>query len=155
MKKFISLFLSLVMLLSITAGIDFSAYAASYSGTCGDNLTWSLDTDTGVLTIDGSGAMTNYSSSSAPWYECRTSITDIELSSELTSIGNYAFYYCTSLTSLAIPDSVTSIGDYAFSSCTSLTNVTIPDGITIIGTEIFSYCSKLTNITIPNSVTSI
>ena len=32
----------------------------TYSGTCGENLTWTLDTDTGVLTISGTGAMTNY-----------------------------------------------------------------------------------------------
>ena len=41
----------------------------------------------------------------------------------VTSIGDYAFYYCDSLTSVVIPDSVTSIGDYAFYNCTSLTSV--------------------------------
>ena len=36
------------------------ADAAAYSGKCGANLTWSLDTDTGVLTISGTGDMYNW-----------------------------------------------------------------------------------------------
>ena len=32
-----------------------------------------------------------------------------------------------------IPDSVTSIGDYAFSYCTRLTSITIPDSVISIG----------------------
>ena len=48
---------------------------------------------------------------------------DIE-NSQLTSIGDDAFYYCTSLASIEIPASVTSIGELAFSSCTSLASVT-------------------------------
>ena len=42
----------------------------------------------------------------------------------MTSIGEYAFSYCTGLTSITIPDSVTSIGNYAFYNCTGLTNIT-------------------------------
>ncbi|MCC8072753.1 MAG: leucine-rich repeat protein, partial [Clostridiales bacterium] len=156
MKKFISLFLSIAMLLSITAGIDFSAYADTYSGTCGDNLIWSLDTDTGVLTISGSGDMKNYSSSSsAPWYNYSDSITDVELLSGITSIGEDAFSHCKSLASVIIPNSVINIGKFAFWYCTSLTSVTIPDSVTSIGSYAFHECSSLTSITIPDSVTNI
>ena len=38
MKKVISLFLSLTMLLSIVSVVDFSAYASFETGKCGDNL---------------------------------------------------------------------------------------------------------------------
>ena len=55
----------------------------------------------------------------------------------------------------AIPDSVTSIGEYAFSWCTGLTSVTIPDSVTSIGNFAFYVCSSLTSITIPDGVTSI
>lgn len=41
----------------------------------------------------------------------------------VTSIGDYAFHYCTSLASVTIPASVTSIGKYAFLVCTSLTSL--------------------------------
>jgi len=75
--------------------------------------------------------------------------------SSVTSITNYAFYYCTSLTSVTIPISVTSIGKSAFYSCTSLTSVTIPNSVTSIGESAFYSCTSLTSVTIPNSVTYI
>ena len=73
----------------------------------------------------------------------------------VTSIGEYAFYYCSGLTSVTIPNSVTSIGYGAFWGCSGLTSVTIPNSVTSIGIHAFSYCSRLTSVTIPNSVTSI
>ena len=73
----------------------------------------------------------------------------------VTSIGDYAFYYCTSLTSVTIPDSVTSIGLLRSISCTSLASITIPDSVTSIGVAAFESCTSLTSVTIPDSVTSI
>ena len=73
----------------------------------------------------------------------------------VTSIGDYAFYYCTGLTSITIPNSVTDIGDYALRSCTGLTSITIPNSVTSIGDYTFRSCSGLTSISIPNSVTRI
>ena len=51
--------------------------------------------------------------------------------------------------------SVTSIGEYAFQYCSDLTSVTIPSSVTSIGYVAFRHCSKMTSFTIPNSVTSI
>ncbi len=146
------------------------------SGTCGPNLTWDL-TD-GVLTISGTGAMTNYLYyGDAPW--TRSSIKTIKLPNGLTSIGDYAFAGCSGLTSmtnipnsvlnigegafvscsglasLTIPESVIDIADGAFRDCTSLTSVTIPNSVTSIGSTAFYNCSGLASVTIPNSVTSI
>ncbi len=77
--------------------------------------------------------------------------------SKLTSIGYDAFYYCTSLTSIVLPSSVTSIGYGAFEYCRSLTSVTFEEGskLTSISNSAFEYCSSLTSIEIPSSVTSI
>lgn len=82
-------------------------------------------------------------------------ITKAELGSKVTSIGYYAFFYCTRLASVSIPDSVTSISDYAFSGCASLASVSIPDSVTLIGSFAFDCCTNLVSIIIPSSVTSI
>ena len=132
-------------------------HANVVTGTCGDNLTWSYDTDTKALTIEGSGAMNDYNNSSSyqPWAQVRGDILSVSLPEGLTSIGSNAFYACSSLTSITLPNSVTSIGGNAFRECYALTSVTLGNSVTSIGVCAFYYCSSLTSITLPNSVTSI
>ena len=84
-----------------------------------------------------------------------TSLTSVTIPDSVTSIGEWAFNYCRSLTSVTIPNSVTIIGDSAFSNCKSLTSVAIPDSVTSIGSYAFDHCTSLTSVTIPDSVTSI
>ena len=43
----------------------------------------------------------------------------------LTSIGSYAFYYCTGLTSIEIPNAVAEIGSSAFEGCSKLASITV------------------------------
>ncbi len=126
---------------------DFRAEATSYSGTCGDNLTWMLDTSTGLLVISGSGAMTDWSSSSTvPWYSYLSVIKSVDIGNSVASIGSWAFYGCTCLTSVTIPDGVTTIGICAFYECDGLTSVTIPDSVTTINNGVFYNCDSLINI---------
>ncbi len=66
----------------------------------------------------------------------------------VTSIGDYAFYYCSALTDVTIPNSVTSIGDHAFSNCYALTEVAIPNSVTSIGDYAFGSCSSMTTMTV-------
>ena len=73
----------------------------------------------------------------------------------VTSIGDYAFYYCSSITSITIPTSVTSIGEWSFSGCSGITSISIPDFVTNIEYYAFAYCYDLAYVSIGKSVNTI
>ena len=156
MKKLISLLIVTVMIFAIfSSAIQINA--ETYSGTCGDDLTWELDTDTGVLTISGTGKMYdyNYNLSPAPWRTYDSKVKTVVINFGVTSIGDLAFYRCSSITSVTIPNSITSIDYSAFEYCSGLTSITIPDSVTKIEGYAFYNCSGLVSATIGNRVTSI
>ncbi|MBQ9209633.1 MAG: leucine-rich repeat domain-containing protein [Oscillospiraceae bacterium] len=135
------------------AAVTVSA-AELASGTCGDNVTWSLD-DAGKLTISGTGRMGGFGAHTPPWKKHKSDITSVVIENGVTSIHLYAFYGCTSLTSVTIPDSVTSIDFNAFDGCTGLTSIKLPDSVTSIRDGAFQNCENLTSVKIPNSLKSI
>ena len=147
MKKFFTLFLALV------ASLQLFAYETQIDGIYYNIISWT-DNPYAEVTY-----LYSQSSSNSSAYQGEvvipSSIVYNGTTYPVTSIGSYAFYYCTSLNSVTIPNSVISIGSYAFYNCTSLTSVTIPNSVTSIGDRAFSYCTSLTSVTIPNSVTSI
>lgn len=71
---------------------------------------------------------------------------DLYISSEVSKIGDYAFYGCTSFQRVIIQPGVTSIGSYAFCNCTSLMSITIPNSITSINTDAFNGSSLLSSV---------
>lgn len=120
-------------------------------GVCGDSAFWSIDGD--VLTISGSGAMSDFGYYASPWFNYASRIAHAEIAEGITSVGAYAFQGC-HVQDVAIPDSVTAIGASAFSG-SSLRQVTIPEGVTAIPGGAFSYCVQLTDVTLPGSVAAI
>ena len=85
----------------------------------------------------------------------KQNIKSYVIHSNVTSIGDSAFYDCGSLSTIVIPSSVTSIGDGAFFCCRSLSEIVIPSSVTSIGDHAFYDCRSLSEIVIPSSVTSI
>ena len=166
------------VLFVVVAGMG-TIHAAIVNGPCGKNLTWTLNTKSGVLTIEGKGEMNsrNYSYEKN-WQIYRENIKSVNLPEGLTNIEANAFAncyslssvnipksvkkietgvfdYCKSLTAIEIPDNVTFIGSGAFRGCVSLTSVAIPNNVTVIGNYAFAGCYNLTIVTIGNSVTDI
>ncbi len=174
MKKFLSLFLSLVISLSVFFGGTVTAGAETYGVLtyelkdgkititgCDENASGEVvipaEIDGYPVTSIGEKAFTTWTEIDGGVTQItgRSNITSIIIPDSVTSIGDWAFSGCTGLTSINIPNSVTSIGDYAFNQCTGLTSITIPDSVTSIGDYAFNQCTGLTSITIPDSVTSI
>ena len=133
MRKTIQRLLSLALCLLLCAALlPGTVWAAEIvdSGTCGKNLTWTLDS-AGTLTISGTGEMEDYEigkdpyDAPSPWldYANRGAINTVVIRDGVTSIGCGAFYWCRSLTSVTIPNSVTSIVGGAFFDCNSLTDI--------------------------------
>ncbi len=129
-----------------------------YSGTCGTNLTWVLECDS-TLRISGTGAMTNFSSGSRPWYSIANLIKHVVIEEGVTTIGNYAFYQMDIVT-VTNPSTLKTIGSQAFYRCHQLESINFPNGMTSIGSSVtghgpFYECTSLKAIYIPASLTFI
>lgn len=167
---------SAAVVCSCTADRDAAPDTYTNSGICGEDLTWTFDGSTGILTIEGSGAMYEY-----PWEEMYTSesdstgdvkqvsqgyrgkfweggleaVSEVILNEGITVIDGRAFEGFTSLKEVSIPGSVTKILGKAFKSCTNLQRIDISEGVTKIGYEAFKDCTSLTEAYIPESVETI
>ncbi len=173
-NKILAIILAILMVISI---IPITASAATKSGTCGENVKWTYDDTTYILTISGTGPMEKNgygllfasltpevqkviicdgvtSICNTAFQQCRY-LTDVSIPNTVTVIGNHAFYNCPKLTNVTLPNSVTSIDNYAFGMCDGFTSIALPDSVTTIGNYAFRGCQNLKSITIPDSVTSI
>ncbi len=151
-RKLISFILCMFLLASIiplnTLATDIKA-----TGTCGDNLAWTLTTG-GTLTISGEGTMDDYDydyewdEPTAPWYSKINTMSDIRIIVEdgVTSIGAYAFYYCDNISEVVLSDSVESIGESAFHYCEGLKKLTLGKNTNYFGTNAFAGCYEIESI---------
>ena len=164
MKRKLSILLILGLVLFI---IPLTVHAdAVSSGTCGENLTWTLDS-TGLLTISGSGKMDQYSTSNQmqPWNSVRDSINEVIIKEGVTSIGTYSFYFCSNLQKITIPSTITTIEVPAFI-CNDLQEIVVSSGNRYYCSDngilynkdktILIRCpEQLTTISIPDTVITI
>ncbi len=100
------------------------------SGTCGDNLIWTVNPQTRTLIISGTGPMYDYDysdhgGSACPW---RESVSEIE--------------------HIVIEDGVTKIGDYVFYDCYKVKDAVFGDALASFNTNTFKYCDEFENLTV-------
>ena len=176
---------AIMLCIVLSAMISMSSYvsAATYTGGCGTNVTWTFNDSTGLLTISGTGAM---SSSGYSKYakqvkrlvieEGVTSIhngafdsnpnnssyisnayhfTSITIPKSVHTIGRRAFHYSSTLSTIYGMEGVTTIGDEAFSDNSALTAINIPDSVTTIGKSAFYYCNSVTSLKIGSGLTNL
>ena len=150
----IALIFTMTLLLTACSGSSVPD-AEDAKGEVGD-LTWEYTKDNNKLTIRGEGEIPNFESSEdVPWAKVRHSVKFIDLSADITSIGDFAFYYMPELTDVDIPDGVTSIGAHSFAFCRSLKSIALPDVIATIGDGAFEACASLEAVSVFTAVTEI
>ena len=164
MKRYIIITLA-VLLLLMQLPVASAQTTAAVSGTCGEDLVWTAED--GTLTISGHGPMTNFTIGDAPWADYNDTPTEddpsfnnegilrVIIQPGVTSIGDYAFWFCRGLTEVSIPDTVTYIGEGAFGQCVILPQLDLPESLTEIGKCAFQACRKVAEFTVPEGVSVI
>lgn len=133
-KKLVSFLLLFLLTVALIPATAFASdTVGGYCGNEGDghNLSWSLDLDTGELTISGTGEMKSYGfrGLDSPWHAYIDSIRSVRIGDGITSIGHYAFYGCKNLQgTFYIPQNVSSIGAMAFEECTAINCISVDEG---------------------------
>lgn len=175
MKKFISIILSLSLMIGLF-GFSITAFAQVYTGTCGDGTAgntvgYTLDTDTGVLTVSGSGAMKNYKKDigyikDIDHYTYKI-INKIVVNSKVTNIGDYSFanvcgvngYGATGglpkLAEVSLGSGIKSIGKASFYKASSLMEITIPSSCTVIDDNAFESCTSLKSVKLGSGMVTL
>ena len=150
MKKVLCLLFALFLM---AVGFPVTASAAE-TGSCGENVTWTLEGDT--LTISGTGSTADYTTlDSAPWYSLRTQIRTIVVEEGVTRLGEHLFAYHLNATEAKLPTTLKEIGKEAFLACYELKRADLPEGLEIIGEGAFSSCLPLDGIVLPESLERI
>ena len=133
-KRILSLLLAIIMTISLGTTVLADGNAIVNSGTCGENLTWTLDS-AGLLTISGTGEMWDSA------FSYNKDIKSVRLPDAITQIPYKAFSGCTNLKNIRLPDSVTQIDEDAFGNCDLqeqvVQEIVSSDNITFIGSRAF------------------
>ncbi len=144
-----------------------------------DDVNWSFNPYTRILSITGNGPIPNFKTGAAnlkkPWAEFEAVVDSVYIGDSITYIGNYAFSDCTPLKSLVIPSGVKAVG-YSLATNSDIRTLYINASLTssqtyissgvisssigewIVGqsTTLFPFNgTKLTNVYIADSVTSV
>lgn len=153
-RSFKILCVVLVLIFNL-APLTLTTFAVEYEGTCGENLTWFFDDETGMLTISGNGPMIDFYDGNKPWQHLRDDVVNIVVSSGVTSISRNAFSDFYELINVTIAGTVEVIEDYAFYYCENMQNVTFSEGLKHIGNSAFEGIMELSVVSIPDSVLTI
>jgi len=122
-------------------------HATVYNGVCGEHLTWSYDTETAHMTIEGYGELRNTVDSL--WWNKQV----LQASSWSTNYNTY--YPYNSCKTISLPEGLTGFSGATFRDWWNLTACEIPEGVTKIPANLFEKCYKLKEIKLPNSVDTV
>lgn len=144
---------ALTALLVLAAAVIIPSQAADTGGSCGENLAWTLQN--GTLIISGTGEMTDFGEDATytpltPWYQNWREISAVVVEEGVTSLGNFAFSKLWNVSSLTLPKSLTRVGTSALNSLSKLTgDLVLSENVQEIGDLALAGCG-FSRVTVPN-----
>ena len=167
--KTVSLILCLILMIGcLSVGMFASAETVLYSGSCGSGVNWKITSDR-VLTIYGTGSMSDFDGDSRPTYEEHLADFDhLVIENGIRRIGAYSFYkpygpttrtngmvYNNMLGDLVIPDSVIEIKTAAFEKSSFDGTLTLSNNLEKMGASVFKGCQNFVgDLILPDSLLS-
>ena len=159
MKRSFGILLAVMLSFVLFTALPLCAHAQEITGSCGENVTYVYDSDTKVLTLSGTGAVSDFANAmQSPFYSAatiRNNCTTIIVGEGITRIGNFSFSNLGKVTSATLPSTLETVGNYAFNNCTMMTECVLPEGLTEVGENSFYRCIRMPSLTIPSTVTNI
>lgn len=156
------------------------SFAEVYEGTCGENVRYSLDTETGVLALTGEGIISYSTIYNDPlWNAHKKRIKQIKADDGIKfptydwlsgcdsivepQYNKTTFIYMPrkykadvwSSYNYGIPMGIKTVAPYAFSSCKGLMRVTMNGGCEEVGNNAFSNCQDLQVVSFPGTIKRI
>lgn len=153
LMRVLMLTLTLMLGTALPASMAKGETVTDDSGQCGANVTYSFLAATGVLTISGTGEMSDCSFS-CPWAGYRGSIRSVVIGEGVTNVGRNAFDGCSNLSGAVLPETLEVIGESAFKECVALKCIRFPDSLQKIDRNAFEGAG-VQSVIIPDSVTEL
>lgn len=143
-RRMMSGFLLLVAVLfgCLKTAPGVAADQQPFSGTCGSSASWSVNKETKVLTIRGTGAITERIPLRSTGYDFdlvgNPYVEQIVIEEGITSIdASRPFLYLQNSSKITLPDTLRNISDTAFCGLKHVQSITIPQGVEQIGDAAF------------------
>ena len=125
---------------------------SAFTGACGANTVYSYNLSRRLLTISGTGPMTDLPDNpQGDWREILDGVEEVLVAPGVTTVGSSAFFAAPNLRSVTLPETLRTIGVYAFSQCPVLEELTIPEGVAAIRSKAFRL-SGLRKLSLPGSL---
>ncbi len=119
-----------IWILILSVGFAFNAMAETKTYECGEHCTATLDTETGVMRVSGTGEMTGYDDETrdqTPWFADRLKIKEVVVEEGITKVGFNAFFYCGNIKTIELAKSVQKVDVAAFDEDYKVQSVTMYD----------------------------
>ena len=127
-------------------------------GKCGKDLYYYVDKDTGILSIKGTGAMTDYKHPEdtswnnrevVPWSKYQDQIQILVLGEGVTELGEFAFTFMHKLKYICWPETTLKVIAHQAFLDVAIETITLPESVTEIEDFAFNWCYNLTELRLP------